>query len=246
MKNNDKSRSVITKATSWGEFSTEHPPRKIKARYRFIGLLAMLIGAFLFAFAYSEKVTFMYVLAVPCISFGAILLFKAPKQIDNDYAEFLKEAKKDAPSEKSNTSEAVSEKSNEQEVDEDVAEYEALTKYTKYYGSEKSIKICEAAIKKCEEQVAYYKKMSKDADDFGFEYINAMSVKEKDWATHGGIASGIAGVGAGISVAADIQRRNAEIREHNASVEKSTIKTTAQLQALILNNQRAAQKELDE
>lgn len=45
--------------------------------------------------------------------------------------------------------------------------------------------------------------------------------KEMDWAVHGGIASGIAGAAAGIATAMDIQRKNAEIRAYNASLDAS-------------------------
>ncbi len=47
--------------------------------------------------------------------------------------------------------------------------------------------------------------------------VGAMQ-KETDWATHGGIASGIAGPAAGLAVAMDIQRKNAGIREQNAQL----------------------------
>ena len=45
--------------------------------------------------------------------------------------------------------------------------------------------------------------------------IHASQQKEIDWATHGGIASGIAGPAAGLAVAADIQAKNAQIRAQN-------------------------------
>ena len=45
--------------------------------------------------------------------------------------------------------------------------------------------------------------------------IGATQQKEHDWATHGGIASGIAGPVAGAVVALDVQAKNARIREQN-------------------------------
>ena len=42
--------------------------------------------------------------------------------------------------------------------------------------------------------------------------------KEKDWATAGGIASGLAGGAAGLAVAADVQAKNAQIRANNAAM----------------------------
>ena len=46
----------------------------------------------------------------------------------------------------------------------------------------------------------------------------AYTRKETDWAVHGGIASGIAGPAAGVAVASEIQRRNAQIRESNEQI----------------------------
>ena len=40
--------------------------------------------------------------------------------------------------------------------------------------------------------------------------------KEGDWAITGGLAQGLGGIGAGISAAAETQRKNAEIRQRNA------------------------------
>jgi len=45
-----------------------------------------------------------------------------------------------------------------------------------------------------------------------------MYKKESDWAIAGGIASGIAGAAAGVAAAADVQRKNAEVRAYNESV----------------------------
>ena len=45
--------------------------------------------------------------------------------------------------------------------------------------------------------------------------VGATQQKEIDWATYGGIASGIAGPAAGVATALDIQAKNAEIRAQN-------------------------------
>lgn len=47
---------------------------------------------------------------------------------------------------------------------------------------------------------------------------NAFQQKEHDWATMGGIASGIAGGAAGVATALDYQRQNAQIRQSNAQI----------------------------
>ena len=44
---------------------------------------------------------------------------------------------------------------------------------------------------------------------------------EKDWATHGGIASAIAGPVAGVSRAVEIQQQNAAIRENNRELARN-------------------------
>ncbi len=50
----------------------------------------------------------------------------------------------------------------------------------------------------------------------------ALQQKEKDWAVHGGIASGIAGPIAGIATAMNVQNENAQIRAYNEQVRKLT------------------------
>ena len=46
---------------------------------------------------------------------------------------------------------------------------------------------------------------------------NSTQQKEKSWAVHGGVASALAGTGAGIAAAMDIQNKNAAIRAQNAA-----------------------------
>lgn len=48
----------------------------------------------------------------------------------------------------------------------------------------------------------------------------ALQQNEKDWAVHGGIASGIAGPIAGIATAMNVQNENAQIRAYNEQVRK--------------------------
>ena len=50
---------------------------------------------------------------------------------------------------------------------------------------------------------------------------NMSKRKEYDWAALGGIASGIGGIGAGVSVAVDAQIKNAEIRQQNKQLENA-------------------------
>lgn len=53
--------------------------------------------------------------------------------------------------------------------------------------------------------------------------------KEGDWAIMGGIAEGIAGVGAGVAVAANTMANNAKIREYNASMRKASLEVMSGL-----------------
>jgi len=88
-----------------------------------------------------------------------------------------------------------------------------LEKYLSYHGKEKEVMLTGKMLN-------YYKQQE--------EYIcsgRAIPLqKEKDWAIMGGIASAIAGGVAGIAVASDIQRKNAEIRAQNAAVSASYAK----------------------
>ena len=61
-------------------------------------------------------------------------------------------------------------------------------------------------------------KKRKDAEMMQETARRTMLQKEHDWATHGGIASGIAGPAAGLATAIDIQAKNAAIREQNAKM----------------------------
>ena len=58
-------------------------------------------------------------------------------------------------------------------------------------------------------------------ESFGRRASAAFTEKEKDWATHGGIASGIAGTAAGVATALNVQAENAQIRERNAGIQNS-------------------------
>lgn len=86
--------------------------------------------------------------------------------------------------------------------------YDELTKYTSFEGREKRVAILS------DTQRLYYKKAAEL--EKGMELlIHSSQQKEIDWATHGGIASGIAGGAAGLAVAIDAQAKNAQIRAKN-------------------------------
>ncbi len=83
-----------------------------------------------------------------------------------------------------------------------------LTRFAGYQGKEKRIAMLEAERIHYMQEYARYRK----AYDTG---ITIGQEKEIDWATRGGIISGIAGGAAGVSAAVDAQLKNAEIRARN-------------------------------
>jgi hypothetical protein len=89
-------------------------------------------------------------------------------------------------------------------------QYELLNKYAGYTGRNKRIQMLTDERNACLEREKTLER--------GSQYIvNASQQKEKDWALHGGIASGIAGGFAGAASAMSIQAQNAEIRAQNAA-----------------------------
>lgn len=84
-------------------------------------------------------------------------------------------------------------------------------KYYGYHGMEKRKQMLR-------DLMAEADKKRKDAEMMSQMASRTMLQKEHDWATHGGIASGIAGPAAGVATALDIQAKNAAIREQNAKM----------------------------
>lgn len=95
-----------------------------------------------------------------------------------------------------------------------VQELNELAENLKFYGLngiEKRKEMLRALMRKAD-------KNRKEAEMMASMASRTMLQKEHDWATHGGIASGIAGPAAGIATALDIQAKNAVIREQNAKM----------------------------
>lgn len=92
--------------------------------------------------------------------------------------------------------------------EEEKKEYAAMNKYANYTGRNKRIAILEDIRQEAlrNEQLM--------ANGFS-AVVSASQQKEKNWAIAGGIAEGIAGPGAGIATALDVQMQNAEIRAQN-------------------------------
>lgn len=105
----------------------------------------------------------------------------------------------------------------EQKVEAEKA-VEESKRYVNYVGREKLVQMCfdeatkyRAIEKKCIEDENYIK-------NAGDSLYRSSREKEHDWATHGGIASGIAGGAAGLATAMNIQQKNADIRARNDSL----------------------------
>lgn len=91
---------------------------------------------------------------------------------------------------------------------QEILRQKELTRFSSYRGRNKRIAMLE-------EQRNYYNRQA-NLKLHAMEYLgNAVYTKEIDWATHAGIANGIAGGGAAVAVAMDIQKQNESIRARN-------------------------------
>ena len=91
---------------------------------------------------------------------------------------------------------------------EEEEESKKLSKYAYYKGNDKTVSILS-------EKAQSLRSAKSFAENFGSQASSVLLEKEKDWATAGGIASGIAGTAAGVATALDVQAKNAEIRARN-------------------------------
>ena len=106
-------------------------------------------------------------------------------------------------------------------------EYKKLTKYSTLEGRNKRVAILK-------DKQAYYYKQANILRKGMELVIDDSQQKEIDWATHGGIASGIAGGAAGLAVAMDAQAKNAQIRAQN----KANLEALLPLESTVLGSAR--------
>ncbi|MBQ5991053.1 MAG: hypothetical protein IJL62_00735 [Clostridia bacterium] len=92
--------------------------------------------------------------------------------------------------------------------DEERRQFETLNRYSSFSGRDKRIAILTDERKEALNEAEMMRITAKTVHD-------ATQQKEQDWATQGGIASGIAGPAAGIATALNVQAKNAEIRAQN-------------------------------
>lgn len=93
-------------------------------------------------------------------------------------------------------------------------ELDTLKEAMRYYG----LHGLEKRMTMLKDMVAQGKKDLSSAKFRAQSVNHTLLQKEHDWATHGGIASGIAGPAAGVATAIDIQNKNAAIRAQNAKM----------------------------
>lgn len=91
---------------------------------------------------------------------------------------------------------------------EELEVFNVLNKYSDFIGKDKRIAMLSDIADKL-------RKKAKSQDYYADMLIRSGQQKERNWATWGGIAEGIAGVGAGVSTAVDIQMKNMQIRAEN-------------------------------
>lgn len=123
--------------------------------------------------------------------------------------------------------------------------HEECTRYAKYVGRDKSVQYCQ-------DQVAYYsgviwqcEQNEKSVKNGGNMLYETGKGRESSWAVHGGIASGIAGGAAGLAVAADVERKNAQIRQQNANLAHSIAQFQVAVLEGIWKEKRKAEEQLE-
>lgn len=91
---------------------------------------------------------------------------------------------------------------------EEQAEFQRLIKYAGYTGKAKTVAMLT-------DQMNALRSSAKSSDRYAEMLMRSGQQRERDWALWGGVADGIAGFGAGVSTALDIQRQNIQIRAQN-------------------------------
>lgn len=98
----------------------------------------------------------------------------------------------------------------------------------KLSGNEKRVTMLDNLLHDYHKKIADLRAGEEALKTLGMIYADQQK-KEGDWAIMGGIAEGIAGVGAGVAVAANTMANNAKIREYNASMRKASLEVMSGL-----------------
>ena len=127
----------------------------------------------------------------------------------SDISKYFYESKKTVESDSLEKTKTAQKNKLEEQRKQEEALCNQLNKYSSYYGREKRI----AMLKNERREVLA---RIKEKQDLVNGVNNVFFEKEHDPYLHGGIASGIAGTGAGVVRALEVQQKNADIRERNA------------------------------
>jgi len=105
---------------------------------------------------------------------------------------------------------------------EEEIEYEKyINRFASFAAHRKVAAMCSERAMEKRELLKYLQDHVSDGARSATKLYNMSKRKEYDWATMGGIASGIAGFGAGVAVAVDAQIKNQEIRQQNQQLESA-------------------------
>jgi len=129
--------------------------------------------------------------------------------------------------------------------EEQAAEKE-YKKYMNLRGNEKRVQECMDLVVQARAKVARFSNSAEVIEKGGQAIYSTYAKKETDWAVHGGVASAIAGGAAGVAVAADIQRKNAEARAYNDNLSQAIGQFTADQQMNIWMAQKKAEESLQQ
>lgn len=97
---------------------------------------------------------------------------------------------------------------------EEQTKHQQLTKYAEYTGRDKRINMLADEVQAALAEQAEAQRTTEAMRNLGQQ-------KELSWGLHGGIAHGIAGAGAGLAAAADVQARNVQIRAQNEAARQA-------------------------
>lgn len=97
----------------------------------------------------------------------------------------------------------------EKKRNQEKKEFAKLNKYADLTGRDKRIAMLT-------DQLDLFRHNAKVLDDYSLTLMQSTQQREHDWASMGGLASGIAGPAAGLAIANDFQMQNMNIRAENA------------------------------
>lgn len=122
---------------------------------------------------------------------------------------------------------------------EERKEFRRLNQYSDLTGKDKRIAILS-------DRAAELRKEAKGDREFADMLMRSGQQKEQDWAIWGGIANGLAGVGVGVSMAADVQLQNMQIRAENEKHREAALPGYMFMTNSARDNQKNADRIMEE